>query len=104
MTMSQPVVRVAENCYAARERDCYTPTSQRTFREAWLASHELFIDENGRVYTDVLLDEEPLIMDAMTGSLYRDGQCLSSSRLQLGNLTENREEAEKVLREMRNVK
>ena len=104
MTMSQPVVHLAENCYAARERDCYTPTSQRTFREAWISEHTLYLDEKGRVYTDVLLDEEPLIMDAMTGSLYRGGQCLSSSRLQLGELTENREEAEKVLREMRNVK
>jgi hypothetical protein len=102
--MSQPVVHLADNCNASKEKYCYTPTSHRTFREAWLASHELFIDEKGRVYTDVLLNGEPAIMDAMTGSLYRDGKCLSSSRLQLGNLTENREEAEKVLREMRNVK
>ena len=92
-------VNVAENCYAARERDCYTPTGQRASREAWISEHTLYLDENGRVYTDVLLDGEPLIMDARTGSLYRDGQCLSSSRLRLGELTENHELACQILKE-----
>jgi hypothetical protein len=97
-------VHLADNCDAAKEKYCYMPTSKRKFREEWIAEHTLYLDETGRVYTDVLLHGEPAIMDAMTGSLYRDGKCLSSSRLHLRILTENREEATEVLRKMVRLK
>lgn len=92
-------VGLADNCNAAKEKYCYVPTMQKSFRDAWLSSHELFLDEIGRVYTKVTLHGETLIMDARTGSLYRDGQCLSSSKLQLGELTENHELACQILKE-----
>lgn len=94
-----PEIHLAENCDAAKEKYCYVPTTQKYLRDAWLSSHKLFIDECGRVYTDVLLNGKPLIMDAKTGSLYRDGQCLSSSRLKLGKLIKNYEKACQILKE-----
>lgn len=96
--MSQ-AVHLADNCDAAKQKYCYVPTMQKSLRDAWLSSHELFLDEIGRVYTPVSLHGNPVIMDAMTGSLYRDGQCLSSSRLQLGKLTKNQEKACQILKE-----
>lgn len=74
------------------------PSSLKKFREEWIRRHELYLDSGGRVYTPVQLGGETLIMDATTGQLYRDGACLTSSRLTLGELRRDQEGAAKKLR------
>lgn len=96
-------VRLADNCNAAKERYCYMPTSKRTFREEWIASHELYLDESGRVYTPVLLINQELMMDAITGQLYKNGVCLSSSRLKLENVVRDQDAGAEKLRSYKSL-
>jgi hypothetical protein len=68
------------DCAAASE--CWAPTSKPLSKIAWLEWRELYTSDRGRV----LFKRGTTYVDAITGTMYRDGRCLSSNTLELGEV------------------
>ncbi len=92
--MTRPFVRVddrpkfagivldeSRSCAASME--CFTSNKKLAEKKAWIANHNLHMTSFGRV----MVKSENIYMDAITGTFYNsDGQCRSSSTLELGDV------------------
>ena len=97
--MTRPLVRVDErpkfagivldeskSCAASLE--CFTSNKKLTEKKSWIANHDLYMTSFGRV----MVKSEDIYMDAITGTFYNeDGQCRSSSTLELGEVWKDQE-------------
>jgi len=90
-------VRKSINYYCAQANSCF-PTSgnKSATKKKWLEDKDLYLGdisgmERVLVAVHILTDEhkKPLLMDAVTGSLYKpqDGRCYSSDQLHMNKFT-----------------
>ena len=61
----------------AETKHCYVPTGKLKARREWCERHNLYLDDQNRVFALVDTPRGQHYMDAITGSMYRDGRCLS---------------------------
>lgn len=87
----------------ASEREAFNPGSQAKTKKEWIDAHDLFISDTGDVFALVDSISRVFFMDAITGSLYEFGNCLTSDVLKIKGLRRNRDKASKKLMEMKVV-
>ena len=100
-------IRKSVNYYCAQVGSCF-PTSgnKKAPKRKWTEGKDLYLGNiNGTervlVAVHILTDEhkKPLLMDAVTGSLYRpkDGRCFSSDMLHMKKFTKEEGLAERLI-------
>jgi len=100
-------IRKSINYYCAQVGSCF-PTSgnKKASKRKWTEDKELYLGNiNGTervlVAVHIVTDEhkKPLLMDAVTGSLYRpkDGRCFSSDMLHMKKFTREEGLAERLI-------
>ena len=77
----------------ATSSECWMPNAKRAAKFAWLEWRQLYTSETNRVF----FKRGVTYVDAITGSLYRDGLCLTSSRLKLGEIKRNQKGGAAIL-------
>jgi hypothetical protein len=77
----------------ATSSECWMPTAQKAAKEAWLEWRQLYTSDTNRVF----FKRGITYVDAITGTLYRDGRCLSSDTLELGDVKRNQKGATEIL-------
>ena len=77
----------------AMANQCWMPMSKKDLKQKWLDNNELYTSSNGRIYVKSGIT----YMDAVTGTLYRNGRCLSSDVLTTGELARDQEGASEIL-------
>lgn len=94
-------VTVSDFADCAVERNCFSVTAKNNKKMEWIDTHNPMVDENGRVFINVVASKKGVltecIMDAVTGSLYKDGVCLSNPFMRLGKLKQDKAAATKFL-------
>ena len=90
-----PVVRMTGDADCAMDAHCFPIHGKRKKLE-WIDKHDLFVCDD-RVYTLVSTKSEVFFMDAITGSLYQFGECLTSTVLKTRKLIRNRDLAITIL-------
>jgi hypothetical protein len=78
---------------------CCFPVDQGVARkQAWIEEHDLFVDsDGGRVLALVDTEDRVFFMDAVTGSLYQWGRCMTSDSLTLRGPVRDKELARSKL-------
>ena len=79
------------NCASSSE--CWPPTAQRSAKLKWLDERSLYVSDKHRVF----FKRGTTFCDAITGTLYRDGRCLSSDTLELGDVKRDQKGAIEIL-------
>ena len=79
------------NC--ATSSECWPPTAQKAAKLKWLDGRNLYVSDKNRVF----FKRGITYCDAITGTLYRDGRCLSSDTLELGNVKRDQKGATEIL-------
>ena len=83
----------------AKTSQCFSTVSKPRAKREWIAEHELYLSTTERVF----IRSGETYMDAVTGTLYADGRCLTSDRLTLGTLTKDQAAAAEVLMEIKSA-
>jgi hypothetical protein len=65
----------------APDKACYPLHAKGKARREWIEQHELYLADNGRVFALIDSNLGQVLMDCITGSIYKHGRCLT------GNLT-----------------
>jgi len=73
-------IKLAAGMAFAAHGACFPLDSRKETRQLWVDNHDLFMGDNGRVYALVDTATSVYFMDAVTGSLYNFGQCLTSTK------------------------
>lgn len=76
-------IQKAADAECAVSKECFTAVSSDDIKRKWVQEHDLFIAD-GRVFAAVDTDTHMYFMDAITGSLYNFGECLTSPRGRTG--------------------
>ena len=77
ISMEGPCV-IWQNCLKVVGKTCI---EKWVVQEQWLSSHETFLS-GGRLYADIKIHNRPLIMDAVTGTLFfPSGRCIGTPDL-----------------------
>ena len=79
------------NC--ATSSECWPPTAQKAAKMEWLNTRQLYVSKRLRVF----FKRGITYCDAITGTLYRDGRCLSSDTLELGDVKRDQKGATEIL-------
>jgi len=77
----------------ATSSECWMPSAKKAAKEAWLEWRQLYTSNQNRVF----FKRGVTFVDAITGSLYRDGRCLTASRLKVGEIKRNQKGAAAIL-------
>lgn len=105
-TENKPVVRKIDGFVlspdgdCALSRECFTPGSKRPLKLQWCNQHTLFLSDNGRVFAKSGIT----FMDSITGTLYRNGRCLSSDVLMLGDVSHRQKKCTGILLKIKGEK
>ncbi len=77
---------------------CFPVDGSVARKEAWIEEHDLFVDaDDGRVLALVDTQDRVFFMDAVTGSLYQWGRCMTSEKLTLRGPVRNKKLAKSKL-------
>lgn len=76
---------------------CFPLAAITKARQHWIHTHDLFLDDTGRVFALVDTATRVYFMDAITGSLYQFGECLTSDDLRVKSLVRDQEKATSIL-------
>jgi hypothetical protein len=77
----------------ATSSECWPPTAQNAAKLKWLDGRSLYVSDKNRVF----FKRGTTFCDAITGTLYRDGRCLSSDTLELGDVKRDQKGATEIL-------
>ncbi|MCR4297522.1 MAG: hypothetical protein NUV75_02030 [Gallionella sp.] len=88
------ILVISDHGSYAIARECFNAGATRASKAKWIKEHKLCVSSNGRVFCD---HQPNFYMDAITGSLYKDGKCLGSSNLFLTGITEDHKRAVSIL-------
>jgi len=100
---SAKVVRItlSDDAMCAHHKECYAPLHPvKAVRDRWIAEHDLFVTSDNRVFTLVDTQFEVFFMDAITGTLFQFGECLTSQMIKRKDFTRNRERAIELLKDV----
>lgn len=90
-------IRLASGAQCADERETFNPVSKKSTKEDWIASHDLFVSDTGDVFALVDTLYRVFFMDAITGSIYEFGNCLTSPTLKVSGLRRDKTKAGAIL-------
>ncbi len=90
-------IKISREAKCAQEKFCFPLNAKRETKQKWVDEHDLFTDGDGKVFTLVDTIEKIYFMDAITGSLYQFGNCLTSSTLKAESLKRNQAAAGTIL-------
>lgn len=90
-------IKISREAKCAQGKFCFPLNSKREAKQKWVDEHDLFTDADGKVFTLVDTIEKIYFMDAITGSLYQFGNCLTSSTLKAESLKRNQAAAGTIL-------
>lgn len=90
-------IRISREGSFADERDLFNMASKKSTKEEWIEKHDLFVSDDGTVFALVDTPNRVFFMDAVTGSLYEFGFCLSSMTLRAAWLRRNKAKAREIL-------
>lgn len=76
--------------------ECFRVMGGKHTKREFVAKHDLYMSR-GRAFARVIADGKECYMDAVTGSLYKFGKCLTSDVLTLGSLKKDHDGAVKFL-------
>lgn len=93
-------ISIAQTADCAAERYCFALSAKNDTKSKWLDEHDLFIANDGRVYTLVDTTKRVYFMDAITGTLFQFGECMTSQRLNPSKFVRDNEKATKMLMAM----
>ena len=77
----------------ASSRECFISVGKKSSKQAWCDERELYLSDNGRVYVGAGIT----FIDAVTGTMFRDGRCLSSDYVTMGNVVRDQAGATAIL-------
>jgi len=89
----QDSVQLSNEGTCATSSECWMPTAQKLAKVAWLEWRQLYTSNKNRV----LFKRGTTYVDAITGTMYRDGRCLSSDTLELGDVKRDQKGATEIL-------
>lgn len=89
----QDRVQLSSEATCATSKECWMPSAKKPAKLAWLEGRELYTSDKNRV----LFKRGTTYVDAITGTMYRDGRCLSSDTLELGNVKRDQKGAAEIL-------
>ena len=89
----QDSVQLSNEGTCATSSECWMPTAKQSAKSAWLEWRELYTSDKNRV----LFKRGTTYVDAITGTMYRDGRCLSSDTLELGDVKRDQKGATEIL-------
>ena len=89
----QDSVQLSREGTCAISSECWMPSAKKVAKSAWLEWRELYTSDKNRV----LFKRGTTYVDAITGTMYRDGRCLSSDTLELGNVKRDQKGAAAIL-------
>ena len=89
----QDSVQLGNEGTCAASSECWMPSAKKIAKMAWLEWRELYTSDKNRV----LYKRGTTYVDAITGTLYRDGRCLSSYTLELGEVKRDQKGAAAIL-------
>lgn len=89
----------ASDAECAADKECFSPLVSIESKRKWIDDHDLFMTD-GRVFAAVDTMTHIYFMDAITGSLYNFGECMTSIHGRTGFVRDH-EMAEKLLMRFR---
>ena len=89
-------IKLAAGITLAAESECFTATLSSESKRKWIKEHDLFVT-GGRAFALVDTATYVYFMDAVTGTLYQFGECLTSSDLKYRDFTRDNDKAAKIL-------
>ncbi len=95
-------IRLSADANCAAERYCFPQGSPREKRQQWIDAHDLFVDDNRRPFALVDTASQVYFMDAVTGSLYQFGTCLTTYQLTNKRLVRDKARATELLLSLNN--
>ncbi len=95
--MNRIKLSIGANC--AAEKYCFPLQGKKESKQKWIDANDLFTDNSKRVFALVDTLDQVYFMDAITGSLYRFGDCETSSNLKAHGIKRNHE-AKNILMEI----
>lgn len=94
-------IKISREAKCAQEKFCFPAHGKKESKQKWIDGHDLFTDSNGRAFALVDSEDRVYFMDAVTGSLYQFGNCLTSDILKSGGMTRNKKAAQEFLMGLR---
>jgi hypothetical protein len=88
------VLVISDHGSYAIARECFHTSGKKEAKLKWINERKLCVSDSGRVFCD---HKPNFYMDAITGSLYKNGKCLGSPNLTVSGLTENQGRATSIL-------
>jgi hypothetical protein len=86
-------ILISDEGTCASSSECWPPTAQNAAKRTWLNERSLYVSDKNRVF----FKRGITYVDAITGTMYRDGRCLSSDTLELGDVKRNQKGATEIL-------
>lgn len=79
-------IQASKLARCADEKYCFGINWAVDSKRKWIAEHDLFTASDERIYTLVDTITRVYFMDAITGSLYEFGKCMTSQELKADSL------------------
>lgn len=90
-------IKISDEAKCVAAAHCFPLNGMKEMKRKWTEKHDLFLDKVGRVFALVDSADSVYFMDAITGSLYQFGNCLTSDTLKAGSLKRNNKKATELL-------
>lgn len=94
-------ISIAQTADCAAERYCFALSANNDTKAKWIDEHDLFTANDGRIYTLVDTTKRVYFMDAITGTLFQFGECVTSQRLNPRKFVRDNEKAAAILMEIK---
>jgi len=96
-TQTGTLIKLSIHAKCAVASECYSAVMPKASRKEWIGQRDLHVDGDGRVFVMLGLPKHKAFMDAITGSLYKNGGCLTSDALKLRKPKRNQLRASQIL-------
>lgn len=93
-------ISIAQTADCAAEKFCFSLNAGNDTKSKWIADHDLFIANDGRIYTLVDTTKRVYFMDAITGTLFQFGECMTSAKLNPRKFVRDNDKASTILKSM----
>lgn len=91
-------IKISMEADCAKSSCCFPKNGRLEQKQKWIDDNDLFVDASkGRAFALVDTVSRVYFMDAITGSLYQFGNCMTSSILRVQDLHRDKYAAEQFL-------
>jgi hypothetical protein len=89
-------IKLSQDAECAQAQYCFPVNAKASAKTMWVENHDLFVCDN-RAFALVDTPKQVYFMDAVTGSLYQFGACVSSDFLTRHRFVRDHAKAAKIL-------